>query len=50
MLAVKVVARLSRQTVLLRGINDSIPGNQNMQWSAVAKVVIAKPTFSIVAG
>ena len=34
----------------VRGVNDSIPGNQNMQWSGVAKVNIAKPTFAVVQG
>ena len=34
----------------VRGVNDSIPGNQNMQWSGVAKVQIAKPTFAVVKG
>jgi hypothetical protein len=32
----------------VRGINESIPGNQNMQWSSVARIRIAEPTFAIV--
>ena len=31
----------------VRGINESIPGNQKMQWSASARIEIAKPTFAV---
>jgi hypothetical protein len=32
----------------VRGVNDTIPGNPNMQWSGLAKIQIAKPTFAVV--
>jgi hypothetical protein len=32
----------------VRGVNDSIPGNPNMQWSGSAKIQIARPTFAVV--
>ena len=34
----------------VRGVDDSIPGNPNMQWSGFARVQIAKPTFAVVKG
>jgi hypothetical protein len=34
----------------VRGVDESIPGNQNMQWSGVARVRIAEPTFAVVKG
>jgi hypothetical protein len=34
----------------VRGVNDSIPGNQKMQWSPQARIVIAKPIFKVFQG
>ena len=34
----------------VRGINESLPGNQKMTWSRLASVQIAKPTFSVSGG
>ena len=34
----------------VRGVNDSIPGNPNMQWSGTAKIQIARPTFGVLHG
>ena len=34
----------------VRGINDSLPGNQLMSWSAQVPVVITRPTFGVLHG
>ena len=34
----------------VRGINDSLPGNQKMGWTAPVKIQIAKPTFRVIGG
>jgi hypothetical protein len=34
----------------VRGINDSLPGNQEMSWTAPIKIKIAKPTFRVIGG
>jgi hypothetical protein len=34
----------------VRGINESVPGNQKMTWSGNVRIQIAKPTFSVVGG
>ena len=34
----------------VRGINESLPGNQNMTWSGLTSVRIAKPTFRVTGG
>jgi len=34
----------------VRGINESLPGNQKMTWSDNVRIHIAKPTFSVSGG
>ena len=34
----------------VRGINQSLPGNQKMTWSGKVRIQIAKPTFSVSGG
>jgi len=34
----------------VRGINDSVPGNEKMAWSKQARLRISSPTFSVVGG
>jgi hypothetical protein len=34
----------------VRGINDSLPGNQEMSWTGAVKIRIANPTFRVVRG
>ena len=34
----------------VRGINESLPGNQKMTWSDKVRIQIAKPTFSVSGG
>jgi hypothetical protein len=34
----------------VRGINESLPGNQKMSWSKHVRIQIKSPTFSVVGG
>jgi hypothetical protein len=34
----------------VRGVNDSLPGNQDMRWTGPSRVKIVRPTLSVVGG
>jgi hypothetical protein len=50
--ATSVVLPLSPGTwwYRVRGINESVPGNQKMSWSDATRILIAKPSFSVQGG